>query len=160
MDSNPLDRRQFNQLLGAAFGGLVAGSTLGCSQPSASGSAPAEVAAADAPKDEKKDDKKAEKHACRGLNACKGQAVDMKNACAGQGICANVKHHSCGGHNECKNLGGCGKTAGANDCKGQGGCSVPMHEGAWETARKHFEARMTKAGKKFGPAPAAPKPKA
>lgn len=152
MDSNPLDRRQFNTLLGAAFGGLVAGSAIGCNQPSASAeAAPAEGA--------KKDDKKAEKHACRGLNACKGQAVDGKNACAGQGICANVKHHTCGGQNECKNLGGCGKTAGANECKGKGGCSVPMHTGAWETARAHFEERMKKAGKKFGPAPAAPKPK-
>jgi len=157
MDSSPLDRRQFNQLLGAAFGGLVAGSTLGCSEPKASGSAPTDAAAEPAPAD--KDKPKAEKHACRGLNACKSQAVDGKNACAGQGICANVKHHTCGGQNDCKNLGGCGKTAGANECKGQGGCSVPMHTGAWETARKHFEERMKKAGKKFGPAPAAPKPK-
>ncbi|MCE9605802.1 MAG: hypothetical protein K8U03_12980 [Planctomycetia bacterium] len=157
MDSSPLDRRQFNQLLGAAFGGLVTGSAVGCSEPKASGSAPAEVAA-DAPKDDKTAPK-TEAHACRGLNACKGQAVDKKNGCAGQGTCANVKHHTCGGQNDCKNLGGCGKTAGANECKGQGGCAVPMHAGAWETARKHFEERMKKAGKKFGPAPAAPKPK-
>jgi hypothetical protein len=145
VDSSPLDRRRFQQLVASAFGGLVVGSTVGCSgdKQSASGSA---VAAAVA----------GEKHACRGLNLCKGQGADGKNACAGQGTCANVKN-GCGGQNECKNLGGCGKTAGGNECKTQGGCHVPLeHEGAWETGRKHYEARMKAAGKTFGAAPPAP----
>jgi hypothetical protein len=150
-DSSNLDRRRFQQLVASAFGGLAVGSTAGCpgdkkgDSGSGSGSAPASfsVAAAD-------------RHACRGLNACKAKGVDGKNACAGQGTCANVEHHACGGKNECKNLGGCGKLAGANDCKGQGGCEVPMTH-AWETARKNFEARMKAAGKTFGDAPPAPK---
>lgn len=145
MDRNPLDRRQFTHLVGAAFGGLVAGSTVGCGDNPKDGSAaggssaPADAAAKVV-------------HACRGLNECKGQGADGKNACAGQGTCANVKHHSCGGQNECKNLGGCGTLAGANACKGQGGCAVPL-EHAWDTARKHFEKRMKDAGKTFGDAP-------
>ena len=140
--SSPFDRRRFQQLVGAAFGGLVVGSTVGCAgdKQNASGSAVAAV----------------EKHACRGLNLCKGQGADGKNACAGQGSCTNVAHHTCGGQNECKNLGGCGTAAGGNECKGQGGCAVPLtHEGAWPAARKHFEDRMKAAGKTFGAAPAA-----
>ena len=33
---------------------------------------------------------KAEVHACRGLNACKGQGAGGDNACAGQGACATT----------------------------------------------------------------------
>lgn len=144
MDRNALDRRQFSQLVGAAFGGLVAGSTVGCGGDKGDGSAaPADAAAKVA-------------HACRGLNECKGQGADGKNACAGQGACATAKHHSCAGQNECKNLGGCGESAGANACKGQGGCAVPL-EHAWDTARKHFVKRMKDAGKSFGDAPPAKK---
>jgi hypothetical protein len=154
MNSKPLDRRQFQQLLGAALGGLATGASIGCNgdkdggstaggTPTATATGTADVAA------------KANVHACRGLNECKGQGADGKNACAGQGACATTKHHSCGGMNECKNLGGCGPKAGANECKGQGSCQVPMHTGAWETARKHFEERMKGKGNTVGPAPAA-----
>jgi len=143
VDSSPLDRRRFQQLVGAAFGGLVVGSAVGCSGDKQSDSGSAVAAAG-------------EKHACRGLNLCKGQGADGKNGCAGQGTCANVKN-GCGGQNECKNLGGCGKTAGGNECKTQGGCHVPLtHDGAWETGRKHYEARMKAAGKTFGAAPPPP----
>lgn len=156
VEGSELNRRKFHELLAGAFGGLVVGANLGCTGDKGSngaaggsaavgstgGSVTGAVAAA------------GEKHGCRGLNACKGQGAGGDNACAGQGKCANVAHHSCAGQNECKNLGGCGKTAGANECKGQGGCSVPMHEGAWETARKHFEERMKGAGKAVGAAPA------
>ena len=55
--------------------------------------------------------------------------------------------------NECKNQGGCGEKSGYNDCKGMGGCMVPIHEGAWETARKTFEEKMKAANKEFGVAP-------
>lgn len=153
MDRSPLDRRQFHQLMGAAFGGLVAGASAGCSDDKGKGAASTGSSAA---ADSKPGDVavKGNIHACRGLNECKGQGADGKNACAGQGICATSKHHSCATQNECKGLGGCGETAGANECKGKGGCSVPMHEGAWEAARKHFEERMKKASKEVGPAPA------
>jgi hypothetical protein len=140
-----LDRRRFQQLVGGAFGGLVLGSTLGCSSDKKTDSGSGSAVAAVADKD---------KHACRGLNECKGKGADGKNACAGQGTCANVAHHGCGTMNECRNLGGCGKLAGANECKGQGGCAVPLtHAGAWDTARKHFEERMKAAKKTFGEAP-------
>ena len=33
-------------------------------------------------------DTKKPKHACKGLNACKGQGADGKNSCKGQGSCA------------------------------------------------------------------------
>lgn len=142
------DRRRFHHLLGAAFGGLVTGAAVGCSGKGSSASVDAAAggsASADV----------GDKHACRGLNACKGQGADGKNACAGQGACANVAHHACAGKNDCRNLGGCGSTAGANACKGHGGCQVPMHEGAWETARKHFETRRKGANQTFGDAPPA-----
>jgi hypothetical protein len=35
-----------------------------------------------------------------------------------------------------------------------GECAVPLKDKAWTHARKNFEAAMTKAGKKFGAAPA------
>jgi hypothetical protein len=159
MNHESLDRRRFHQLMGSALGGLVAGASIGCNgdkggnsaagTPGAGGSAAAEATGtADAAA-------KMIVHACRGLNDCKTKGADGKNACAGQGICATSKHHACASQNECRNLGGCGKIAGANECKGQGGCSVPMHAGAWETARKHFEERMKKESKTVGPAPAA-----
>jgi hypothetical protein len=146
-NSSNLDRRRFQQLVASAFGGLMVGSTVGCSGDKQAGSGSGSTAAA----------AQTDKHACRGLNECKGKGVDGKNACAGQGTCANVAHHACGTLNDCRNLGGCGKLAGANECKGKGGCAVPLtHEGAWDTARKHFENRMKAAGKKFGDAPPAP----
>jgi hypothetical protein len=155
MDRDSLDRRQFSQLVGAAFGGLVAGSTLGCGGEDKGGGSAAGGSAA-AGQATAADPATKVVHACRGLNECKGQGTDGKNACAGQGICATAKHHTCGGQNECKNLGGCGQLAGANACKGQGGCAVPL-EHAWDTARKHFEKRMKDAGKTFGDAPPAAK---
>lgn len=138
MTTNPLDRRQFNQLTAAALGGMIAGAAIGCS--------PEEPAASAAV---------AEKHLCRGLNSCKGKGAGGDNACAGQGACATVQHNSCGGNNECKGFGGCGEEVGANACKGQGGCQIPLMESAWETMRTRFEERMKTEGKEFGPAPTA-----
>ncbi len=40
-----------------------------------------------------------------------------------------------------------------NDCKGKGSCGGRVSGDAWTAARGNFEAAMTKAGKKFGPAP-------
>ena len=162
MDRNGLDRRQFQHLLGAAFGGLMTGATIGCSGSDGKGSAGGGSAAGSgaagsaATASGSAGAGAVAKHACRGLNVCKGQGADGKNACAGQGTCANVTAHACATMNECKGLGGCGKTAGANECKGKGGCQVPMHEGAWETARAHFETEMKKHSKTFGTAPPRP----
>jgi hypothetical protein len=69
------------------------------------------------------------------------------------GHCATAEKHVCGGENACKGQGGCGAMPGENACKGEGKCAVPLSDKAWKTARARFEARMKKAGKKFGPAP-------
>lgn len=134
MKNDDVSRRDFGKLALAAFGGVLAGSTLGASLLSADEKAMA----------------KADAHACCGLNACKGQGKDGKNACAGQGSCSTTEAHSCAGSNACKNQGG----QGINNCKGQGSCNVPIKGDAWKTARGNYEAAMKKAGKKFGAAPA------
>jgi hypothetical protein len=162
MDHQELNRRDFNRLTMAAFGGVVAGTVAGCGEekkpapapmsgaPSATGGQPAnpkgdEVAASDI---------KGEPHACRGLNACKGQGATGKNDCAGQGECATKAwYHSCAGQNDCKGQGGCGEDATQNDCKTKGSCHIPLMDSAWKSARKHFEEEMEKSGKEVGEAP-------
>lgn len=129
-----VSRRDFGKLALAAFGGVVAGSVLSSKLVSA-----AEKAAP-----------KADAHACCGLNACKGQGKGGDNACAGQGGCATTEAHSCSGSNACKGQGGTADNA----CKGKGSCSVPIKGDGWKKARAHYEASMTKAGKKFGKSPA------
>jgi len=136
MKTEDVSRRDFGKLTLAALGGVVAGSlltgrTLWADDKAGGG----------------------EKHLCCGLNACKGQGTGGKNECAGQGSCATVQAHGCNGMNECKGLGG-GDKPGTNDCKGKGGCNVPLAGDGWKKARTNFEAAMTKAGKKFGAAPA------
>ena len=136
MKQNDMNRRDFTKLTAAAFGGLVAGSMIGCGKGK-EGDAVAATAA---------------KHACRGLNDCKSD----KNKCAGQGTCSTATPHECGGHNDCKNQGGCGDTPGANSCKEKGGCAVPITDkDMWKSARAAFEKRMKAADKTFGNAPAA-----
>ena len=138
MAPSEMNRRDFQKLAAAAMGGVLAGTAAGC------GEKPKEVAVV------------AEKHICRGLNSCKGQGKDGKNACAGQGTCATVKAHDCGGTNECKGQGACGEKPGDNDCKGMGGCHVPVTSKVmWKQAREYFEEKMKKAGKTIGAAPAA-----
>ena len=131
-----VSRRDFGKLALAAFGGVVAGSMLGSSLLSAD----EKKAAAPAAKDS---------HACCGLNGCKGQGAGGKNDCAGQGSCATSEAHSCAGSNACKGQGGTGDNA----CKGKGSCAVPIKGDGWKKARASYEARMTKAHKKFGAAP-------
>ena len=143
MPGKEFDRRGFNKLTVAALGGMVAGT--------ASSVWGAEEKAAEK--------KKKEVHVCRGLNSCKGQSADGKNTCAGTGICATAVAHTCAGDNACKGQGGCGAMPGENDCKTKGKCAVPLMDKAWKTARMRFEARMTKAKKKFGEAPPKPKKK-
>lgn len=133
MKKDDVSRRDFGKLALAAFGGVLAGSVLGGS-----------VLSADEMKKEMKD-----AHACCGLNACKGQGASGDNQCAGQGKCSTTEAHGCAGANACKNQGG----EGVNDCKGHGSCSVPIKGDAWKKARANYETSMTKAGKKFGPAP-------
>lgn len=172
-----LSRRDFNRLAVTAFGGVVAGTVVGCSGGDKKASKPAGQKPArtstmgmsmeektgkpkdDAPKGDAPEDGEAvakADNACAGLNACKGQGKGGESACAGQSACATVEH-TCAEENTCKNLGGCGASAGNNECKGKGGCKVPMERdsGAWKAARKAFEERMKAADTKFGAAPAA-----
>jgi hypothetical protein len=133
---NQFSRREFNKLTSAALGGMAAGTWIGCSSATKEAKAAADV------------------HVCRGLNACKSQGADGKNACAGQGTCATV-HHGCAQQNDCKQQGGCGETPGENDCKTKGGCEVPVTGDMWTKARAKFEARMKEQSKQVGEAPAA-----
>jgi hypothetical protein len=88
-------------------------------------------------------------HICCGLNTCKGHGKGASNECAGMGTCATVASHGCAGENACSGQG----PSGENSCKGQGSCAVPVKGDGWKKARASWEAAMTKAGKKFGPAP-------
>ena len=135
-----LDRRKFNQLTAAAFGGLAAGTLLGCQ-----GNAEPEAVVDAKPA--------GDVHLCRGLNDCKGLGKGGDNACRGQGTCATAKEHACGGMNECKGLGGCGATAGANECAGKGGCHVPLMDSAWETIRKRSEEEWQQKKLAYGEPP-------
>jgi hypothetical protein len=164
MNEQELNRRDFHRLTMAAFGGVVAGTVVGCSEekpaapvakpatsptpgspiPDSSGKAPAAKVAAVT----------GEPHACRGLNACKNQGASGKNDCAGQGECATKSwEHSCSGENDCKGQGGCHDNPTTNECKGKGGCHIPLMAGAWDKARKHFEEKMKEDGKEVGAAP-------
>lgn len=160
MEHPPIDRRDFQKWTLAAFAGLAAGGTLGCSteaKPTTSGTTPpappagATDVAVLTPQEELL---VAEPHVCRGLNTCKGLGRSKDNECAGQGTCASVADHACGGAHECKGQAGCGELPGQNACKAEGGCHVPLMDEVWDKARAAFETAMKKKGKDVGPAPA------
>jgi len=118
-----MDRRDFTKVMGAVAAGMLAGSK------------------AFAGDEKKPDGKAADKHVCKGLNECKGQGADGKNACKGKGGCASAAaKHDCKGKNECKAMGGCktadNSCAGKNTCKGKGGCAVPVNAAHVETKDK------------------------
>jgi hypothetical protein len=151
-NDQPLDRRQIHRLTLAALGGLVTGSFVGCGKPPATEDKAAgdKGGTADAGPRLLQDP-----HVCRGINTCKNKGKKgTTNECAGQAHCATVSAHDCNGTNDCKGQGGCGDHPGENECKGKGGCAVPLSDKTWPKARKRFEELMTKAGKKFGEAPA------
>ena len=105
-----MNRRDFQRLAAAAFGGAVIGVGMQSS-----------LSAADAGNPLLSDP-----HVCRGLNTCKGKGAGKTNACAGQGTCATAEKHTCHGDNACKGQGGCGAHPGENACKGKGSCNVPL----------------------------------
>ncbi|HZZ74201.1 MAG TPA: hypothetical protein VFE24_18340 [Pirellulales bacterium] len=161
MSHHDLNRRDFNKLSAAAFGGLLGGTLAGCNKADLKADSKAD------PQGESKDPAAAEPvaaakgtqvasaegHLCRGINTCKNLGVSKKNDCAGQGDCATFRTHTCGGDNDCKGQGGCGPNPGLNDCKGKGGCSLPLHSGTWDKVRARFEEKMKLAGKPIGKAP-------
>lgn len=167
MKNSTLDRRDFNRLTSAAFGGMVAGSVLGCDQQQASretadagGDADVVAEEGSGTQEETTEEGAAAqsllidgKNVCRGLNHQCGGHKGGDNSCAGKGSCATAAAHDCHASNECKGEGGCGSKVGQNSCKGKGECAVPLGDKAWKTAREAFEKAMTEAGKKFGDAP-------
>ncbi len=159
MNPSELNRRDFSKLTVAAFGGMLAGTAIGCGGGEEKESTPPATGGTGSTEGETTDGgtdvAAAEKHVCRGLNACKGQGADGKNACAGQGTCATAKPHSCHTHNECKGQGGCGETAGKNECAGKGECAVPLMEDTWKKVRAEFEEKRKAAGEPVGAAPPA-----
>jgi hypothetical protein len=143
MKNPDLNRRDLGKLTAAALGGAIAGSLLGGrALLAASGTAAAAPAGGASPwlKDP---------HICCGLNTCKGHGKDASNACAGQGTCATIEAHGCAGENACAGQG----PSGDNACKGRGSCAVPVSGDTWKRARASWEAAMSAAGRKFGPAP-------
>lgn len=163
-----LNRRDFNKLTMAAFGGLLAGTAAGCGSGEPEANPAPETGAADGagetdgaepaggePVAETGNPLLSEPHVCRGLNTCKNKGASGENACAGQGTCATAVAHSCHYENACRGQGGCGEKPGQNACKGMGECAVPLGESAWEKARSAFEQAMKEAGKEVGPAPSA-----
>ena len=141
MSESDLNRRDFQRLTVAALGGMLAGA--------ATAHAKDEVPK----KDKNKNPLLGEPHICRGLNVCKGLGADKKNACAGQGVCATAKEHTCHYKNECRGQGGCGEHPGENSCKAKGECAVPLMDDTWEKARARFEELMKEEKKKVGKAP-------
>ncbi len=175
MKRTEMNRRDFTRLTAAAFGGVVAGSMVGCGKTATDAPAPAGGGGDAAPADAEPADAEGsgttdagtaegetetvslmleDPHVCRGLNTCMNKGASGENACAGQGTCATAAAHSCTGQNECKGQGGCGGEHGTNACKGMGGCGVPLEHG-WEEVRAKFEEAMSAAGKEVGAAPAA-----
>ena len=89
-------------------------------------------------------------NACQGLNSCKGLGWGGIATEAGNGACATVELHTCGGNNACRFHGGCGFLVsqsgeacagmpagdllppseqwvpGANSCRALGGCQTPI----------------------------------
>lgn len=169
MKKTDLSRRDFSKLTMAAFGGMVAGTAIGCgggeeTEKTAPENAKkpeatlGEETSDKAPAEESKTDVALlleEPHVCRGLNTCKSKGAGKENACAGQGTCATAKEHSCHAANTCKGQGGCESTAGINSCKETGACNVPLMEDTWTKVRAAFEKEMAAQKKEVGAAPAA-----
>jgi hypothetical protein len=84
-------------LAGAAFAGLLAGSSMAVKASTLLASAKASLGAQSQDQNKQADNKVKEKHACKGQNSCKGK-----------GGCKS-------GDNGCK---------GENSCKGKGGCAT------------------------------------
>lgn len=155
--SDTLNRRDFTRLTGAALGGLVAGSLVGCGgdDEGATGG-PDNGGGENGGGGEAEHNAQLlleEPHVCRGLNACMDKAKGGDNACAGQSACATAEAHGCHGQNECKGQGGCGEYPGQNTCSGKGECAVPLSDKAWTNARAKLEELLEAEGKKLAEAP-------
>jgi hypothetical protein len=142
MKPTDLNRRDFAKLTAAAFGGMIAGTAIGCGEGAkkeaggakAPGGAAPEAGSA-APKNNRPpgyknpkrngDDAKAAEEIKKKIEAGEGDFVMLsgKNVCRGLNVGKNHK----GGSNDCAGRGECASIkahdcSGQNECKGQGGC--------------------------------------
>lgn len=91
------------------------------------------------------------RNACQGMNECAGKGWGGIATAKGNGACATVDLHTCGGNNSCKMEGGCGFLVaesgstmggatellpadeqwvpGGNACAAKGGCQTPISTG-------------------------------
>jgi hypothetical protein len=172
-----LNRRDFSKLTIAAFGGVIAGTAIGCGNgdgddngggdTSDGGTDGIDVGSGSTDDTGSTDDGGgdpvaatddslllSEPHVCRGMNACMNKGQSKENACAGKGTCHTLAEgHSCHGENACKGQGGCEETAGRNACDKKGNCNVPLNPDAWKTARAALKAALEEQGKTLGDAP-------
>ena len=165
-----LTRRDFNKLTATAFGGVLAGTLIGCggNDDDAGGGGDGGGDASTTDTTTTGDNSPAngeqklvggelpEHNACLGLNQCQEYGKNPgEHECAGQGACATASSEG-PGKNQCKFLGACLGKAGANDCIGQGECTVPLEpfgDEIWQQARAAFEKRMKAKGTEIGAAP-------
>ena len=145
MERKDLNRRDFARLTAAAFGGMIAGTTVGCGdaekkeKESPAGKTSKESAPPPASSDSPKkarppgyvnpkrngDDHKGAEELQKSIKAGEGDYVMLsgKNVCRGLNVC---KQHK-GGDNSCAGRGDCAVAKAhschaENECKGQGGC--------------------------------------
>ena len=142
-----INRREFQRLTMAAFGGMLVGARV------AHGNAKTKTKAQAQKSDMQENSLLTEPHVCRGLNTCRNRGATGKNSCAGQGLCATARAHVCAALNECKGQGGCGERPGENACKGRGSCAVPLVNRVWPKARTRFEKLMKKGDVGRAPPP-------
>jgi hypothetical protein len=140
MNPKDLNRRDFTRLTAAAFGGMIAGSTIGCGEAAKNETAktpgtPAPESGSSAPKRSRPpgvknpkrngEDEKASEEIQKKIAAGEGEYVMLsgKNVCRGLNTCKEHKggDNACGGRGECAvaKAHSCHKE---NECKGQGGC--------------------------------------
>ena len=133
-----LSRRDFAKLSLAALTGFSAG---------------ASVEAAYDPAKRNENPLLSDPHVCRGINTCRGKGADRRNKCAGMGVCATARYHTCKMHNDCRGQGGCGEKPGENECRALGSCDVPLKPKLWNHARRRFEELMKQRRRYFGVPP-------
>jgi hypothetical protein len=178
MERKDLSRRDFTRLTAAAFGGIIAGTSVGCGEAkkeeAAKKTAPAPQPEAPpsqpytSPRGGKKnpkrngDDEHARDEIKKKIEEGVGEFVMLsgKNVCRGLNVGKNHK----GGKNECAGRGDCALAKehgchGENECKGQGGCGekpgLNECKGKGECAVPLMDGAWTKARASFEKAMAA-----
>jgi hypothetical protein len=174
MNRIDLNRRDFTKLTVAAFGGIVAGTTIGCGGGDGDGTGDGGgtgdgTGTGDGPEGSGTTDDSTStdgdgggdvvasvdnllegKHVCRGLNACKMQGKSGQNDCAGTSACYTAGKSGCHYENDCKGQGGCEDTAGTNGCEKKGNCAVPLGKDTWTKVRAKLKEALAKKDTMLG----------